>query len=132
MNSKKAVLAFALISSMAVFGANSAGAEEMTVEPWFVEGYNQAEMILEPGTTAYCNKDFTVHNMSESEEAHVQIIRGNGDNYDWDQIEPNKALGYKKDGVSIFSSDSGARQHVDETRIVNGTMGSANLKVLCK
>ncbi|MCF8719976.1 hypothetical protein [Nitrospina gracilis] len=132
MKSKKAVLAFALIGAMAVFGANSAGAEEMTVEPWFLEGYNQAETILEPGTTAYCNKDITVQNMSDSEEAHVQIIRGNGDNYDWDQIDPMKSLGYKKDGTSIFSGDAGSRQHVDETRIVNGTMGSAKLKVLCK
>ncbi|CAI2717667.1 hypothetical protein [Nitrospina watsonii] len=131
MRNMKAVLAFALIGSMAL-GANSAVAEEMTVEPWFVEGYNKAEMVLEPGTTGYCNKDFTVHNMSPSEEATVEIIRGNGDNYDWDQIQPNQSLGYKKDATSVFSGDAGARQHIDETRIVNGTMGGANLKVLCK
>lgn len=132
MKCMKTILAFAMISSLMAFGGTALAADGATVEPWFVEGMNQEEMILEPGTTAYCNKNITVQNMSESEEAHVRIVRGNGDNYDWDQLDPSATLAYKKQGSSIFSGAAGSSQHVADVRIINGTMGTAKLKVLCK
>ncbi|CAI2717666.1 hypothetical protein [Nitrospina watsonii] len=138
MRATKTLFACVTICSMMAFGATTAlGAGEKTVEPWFVEGFNNEEMILEPGTTAFCNKDITVQNLSEDEVARVRIARGNGDNYDWDKLEPNETLGYKKGGVSIFAIAPGKRGPnsgplFDEARIVNATMGHAKLKILCK
>ncbi|MCF8719975.1 hypothetical protein [Nitrospina gracilis] len=138
MRGTKTLFTGIAICSMLAFSASTAlGAGEKTVEPWFVEGMNNEEMILEPGTTAFCNKDITVQNLSGDEMARVRIARGNGDNYDWDQLEPNETLGYKKDGVSIFAVAPGERGPTkgplfDEARIVNATMGKAKLKVICK
>lgn len=132
MKCMKTILALAMICSLMAFGGTALAADGATVEPWFVEGVNKEEMILEPGTTGFCNKDITVQNMSKDEMAHVQIIRGNGDNYDWDQLDPSATLAYKKQGNSIFSGAAGSSQHVEDIRIVNGTMGGAKVKVLCK
>lgn len=133
MKEIKATLALTLMCSMMAWGGTALAADQgATADPWFVEGMNQEEMILEPGTTAYCNKDVTVQNLSGDETAHVRIVRGNGDNYDWDQLEPNETLGYKKQAASVFSGAAGIAQHVEDIRIINGTMGNAKLKVLCK
>lgn len=132
MKCMKTILAFAMICSLMAFGGTALAADGATAEPWFVEGVNKEEMILEPGTTGFCNKDLTVQNMSKEDMATVQIIRGNGDNYDWDQLNPNETLAYKKSGVSIFSGAPGSSQSVEDIRIINGTMGTAKLKVLCK
>jgi hypothetical protein len=135
----KTLTAMLTICSMTAFCATAAmAAGQETVEPWFVDGFNKEQTILEPGNTAFCNKEnITVQNMSKDEMARVRIARGNGDNYDWDQLAPNQTLSYKRDAVSIFAVAPGKHgptksELFDETRIVNATMGKANVKVLCK
>jgi len=139
MRGMKTLTALVTICSMMAFGATAAiAAGGATAEPWFVEGMNKEEAILEPGTTAFCNKqNITVQNLSDDEMARVRIARGNGDNYDWNQLNPNETLSYKRDAVSIFAVAPGEKgptdsELYDETRIVNATMGKANLKILCK
>lgn len=104
---------------------------EVTVAPWFVETMENNKAILQPGTTTYCNKDFTVENMGK-EMAEVHIIRGNGDNYDINQIPSGEKLGYKLQDRSIFATGASKGNWVDEARIVNSTLGDANLKIHCR
>ena len=49
-------------------------ADEVTVDPWFVETMKNNQVVLQPGTTTYCGDDFTVENMGK-QMAEVQIIR---------------------------------------------------------
>jgi hypothetical protein len=106
-------------------------ADEITVDPWFVETVENDQAILAPGTTTYCNKNFQVENMGE-EMAEVLIIRGNGDNYDINQIPSGGKLGYKLQDRSIFATGASEGNWVDEARIVNSTLGDSKLKVHCK
>ena len=106
-------------------------ADEVTVDPWFVETMENDQAVLQPGTTTYCNKNFTVENMGK-EMAEVHIIRGNGDNYDIDQIPSGGKLGYKLQDRSVFAGGASEGNWVDEARIVNSTLGEANLKIHCK
>ena len=106
-------------------------ADEVTVDPWFVETMENNQAILAPGTTTYCNKDFKVENMGK-EMAEVLIIRGNGDNYDINQIPSGGKLGYKLQDRSIFATGASQGNWVDEARIVNSTLGDSKLKVHCK
>ena len=121
-----AILAVALLWTSPVWAV-----DEVTVDPWFVETMENNQAILEPGTTTYCNKDFTVENMGE-EMAEVHIIRDNGDNYDISQIPSGGKLGYKLQGRSVFATDASKGDWVDEARIVNSTLGDAKLKIYCK
>jgi len=106
-------------------------ADEVTAEPWFVETMMNDQAVLQPGTTTYCNKNFTVENMGK-EMAEVHIIRGNGDNYDIDQIPAGGKLGYKLQDRSVFAGAASEGNWVDEARIVNSTLGQADLKIHCK
>ncbi len=106
-------------------------ADEVTVDPWFVETMENNQAILAPGTTTYCNKDFQVENMGE-EMAEVLIIRGNGDNYDINRIPSGGKLGYKLQDRSIFATGASQGNWVDEARIVNSTLGDSKLKIYCK
>ncbi len=115
-----------------IFGAAPVwSADEVTADPWFVETMKNDQAVLQPGTTTYCNKNFTVENMGK-EMAEVHIIRGNGDNYDIDQIPAGGKLGYKLQDRSVFATDASSGNWVDEARIVNSTLGEANLKIYCK
>ena len=105
--------------------------DEVTVDPWFVETMENNQAVLQPGTTTYCNKDFEVENMGK-EMAEVHIIRGNGDNYDKDEIPAGGKLGYKLQDRSIFATGASKGNWVEEARIVNSTLGDANLKIYCK
>ena len=116
--------AFLVVSPTLVLG-------EVTVEPWFVEEMSNNEVLLEPGTTVYCNKNFSVENMGK-ETAEVFIIRGNGDNYDRDMIPAKGKLSYKLRDRSIFATEASRGNWVSEARIVNSTLGDANLKIRCK
>ncbi len=106
-------------------------ADEVTVDPWFVETMKNNQAVLEPGTTTYCNKNFQIENMGK-DMAEVHIIRGNGDNYDIDQIPSGGKLGYKLQGRSVFATGASKGNWVDEARIVNSTLGDSKLKVHCK
>ena len=121
-----AVLIAGMLGAVPVWAA-----DEITVDPWFVETMKNDQAVLQPGTTTYCNKDFTVENMGK-EMAEVHIIRGNGDNYAIDQIPSGSKLGYKLQDRSVFATNASSGNRVDEARIVNSTLGEANLKVHCK
>ncbi|MFQ5481302.1 MAG: hypothetical protein ACE5ER_00985 [Nitrospinaceae bacterium] len=112
---------------------NSATAEELTVDPWFVEGMNQEETILAPGTTSYCNKDFWVENIGD-ETAEVHVIRGSGDNYEYDRLGPGAKLLYGLQDRSIFATQASEGHFASDARIINSTMGGQNakIKVSCK
>ena len=121
-----AVLTAALLSAVPVWAA-----EDVTADPWFVETMENNQAVLQPGTTTYCNNNFTVENMGK-EMAEVHIIRGNGDNYAIDQIPAGGKLGYKLQDRSVFATEASRGNRVDEARIVNSTLGEANLKIYCK
>ena len=111
-------------------------ADEITVDPWFVVTMESNQAVLDPGTTTYCNKDFQVENMGQ-EMAEVFIIRGNGDNFDIDQIASGGKLSYKLQERSIFATGASqgnwlAGDARDEVRIVNSTLGESKLKIYCK
>ena len=115
--------AFLVVSPTLVFG-------EVTVDPWFVEEMSNNEVILEPGTTVYCNKNFSVENMG-NDTAEVFILRGS-DNYDIDMIPAKGKLSYKLRDRSIFAGEASRGIWVSEARIVNSTLGDARLKIRCK
>ena len=106
-------------------------ADEITVDPWFVVTMEGNQAVLDPGTTTYCNKDFQVENMGQ-EMAEVFIIRGNGDNFDINQIPSRGKLGYKLQDRSRFATGASQGAWVDEARIVNSTLGNSKLKIHCK
>lgn len=116
--------AFLVVSPTLVIG-------EVTVDPWFVEEMSNNEVILEPGTMVYCNKNFSVENMG-NDVAEVFIIRGNGDNYDTDMIPAKGKLSYKLRDRSIFATEASRGNWISEARIVNSTLGDAKLKIRCK
>ena len=104
--------------------------EDATVDPWFVEKMSNNEVILEPGTTVYCNKNFSVENLG-NDTAEVFILRGS-DNYDIDMIPAKGKLSYKLRDRSIFAGQASRGIWVSEARIVNSTLGEAKLKIRCK
>ncbi len=106
-------------------------ADEITVDPWFVETMENDSAVLEPGTTTYCNKNFQVENMGQ-EMAEVLIIRGNGDNYDIERIPAGAKLGYKLQDRSRFATEASQGNWVSEARIVNSTLGTSKLRIVCK
>ena len=124
-------MGLAVLTAWVIWAIPAWSADEVTVEPWFVEPMANNQAILEPGTTTYCNQDFQVENMGD-EMAEVHVIRGNGDNYDMDQIPSGGTLGYKLQDRSIFATDASKGNWVSEARIVNSTMGNAKLKIHCK
>ena len=126
-----AVLAAGILWTVPVWAA-----DEITVDPWYVETMENNQVILEPGTSTYCNKNFKVENMGK-EMAEVFIIRGNGDNYDINQIPSGGKLGYKLQDRSIFATGASegnwlAGDARAEARIVNSTLGESKLMVYCK
>lgn len=121
-----AILAVVFLGAVPVWAV-----DEITVEPWFVETMENDQVVLEPGTSTYCNKNFKVENMGK-EMAEVFIIRGNGDNYDIEQIPSGSKLGYKLQDRSVFATGASEGNWVSEARIVNSTLGDSNLKVHCK
>ena len=121
-----AVLAIWFLSAIPAWSVNP-----ITVAPWFVETMKNNQAVLSPGTTTYCNTDFQVENMGK-EMAEVFIIRGNGDNYDINQIPSGAKLSYKLQDRSIFATDASQGNWVDEARIVNSTLGNSKLKIYCK
>ena len=106
-------------------------ADEITVDPWFVEPMENNQAVLEPGTTTYCNKDFQVENLGQ-EMAEVMVIRGNGDNFAINQIPSGGKLSYKLQGRSVFATSASQGNWVSEARIVNSTLGESKLKIYCK
>ncbi len=124
-------IVMAVLTVCFLWGSPTWAADEVTVEPWFVESMENNQAVLQPGTTTYCNKNFTVENLGE-EMAEVSIIRGNGDNYDINQIPSGGKLGYKLQDRSVFATGASEGNWVDEARIVNSTLGNANLKIHCK
>ena len=126
-----ASMGWAILSAAVLWASPAWTAEEVTVGSWFVEIMKNDQVVLQPGTTTYCNKDFTVENMGK-EMAEVRIIRGNGDNYDINQIPSGGKVGYKLQDRSIFATDASKGNRVGEARIVNSTLGEASLKVHCK
>ena len=118
------LVAFFVVSPTLVLG------EDATVDPWFVEKMSNNEVILEPGTTVYCNKNFSVENLGK-DTAEVFILRGS-DNYDRDMIPAKGKLSYKLRDRSMFAGEASRGIWVSEARIVNSTLGEAKLKIRCK
>lgn len=132
MKSRNFVLmGLAVLTAGILWAVPAWAADEVTVDPWFVETMENNETILEPGTSTYCNKNFKVENMGK-EMAEVFIIRGNGDNYDSDRIPSGGTLGYKLQDRSVFSTSASKGNWVSEARIVNSTLGNSKLKIHCK
>lgn len=98
-------------------------------KPWVLQAKNQGDVLLRPGQTAYCHKDFRVTNVGKG-QAEVQVIMGNGDNYYWSQIGPNQSVGYKLGEKSPLSTVGHLAEN-DQARIVNGTMGEGLIRVDC-
>ena len=92
------------------------------VKPWFVKGINESSVILKPGETAYCNKDFQLQNTSR-ELAQVQVVMGNGATYYWTRLDPLASKSYSLDSISGYSSPRASGVDVDEARIVNSHYG---------
>lgn len=103
------------------------------VPAWFIESMHNDEAILAPGTTTYCDKNFTVKNMSD-EVAHVQVILGNGSNYAFDMLEPGATVAYSLSGGYEKSGgwEEAKNVRIDDARIVNSAGGTGNIKVFCK
>ena len=120
-----------ILIATVLWAVPASASNELTVDAWFVEAMKDNQAVLQPGTTTYCSKDFTVENMGKI-VAEVHIIRGNGDNYDIDQIPSGGKRGYKLQGRSVFATEASRGNWVDEARIVNSTLGEANLKIHCK
>lgn len=132
MKGRKLILmGLAVLIAWVIWAVPVWAADEITVEPWFVEKMENNEAILEPGATTYCNKNFQIENLGD-QMAEVQIIRGNGDNYDTDRIPSGGKLGYNLQDRSVFATGASKGNWVSEARIVNSTMGEAKLKVYCK
>jgi hypothetical protein len=132
MKSRKSVsMGLAILTVAFLWTVPVWAVEEVTVDLWFVEPMESNQVVLQPGTTTYCNKDFMVENMGK-EMAEVRVIRGNGDNYAIDQIPSGGKRGYKLQDRSVFATDANSGNRVDEARIVNSTLGEANLKIHCK
>ena len=130
MKNKRLVsMVLAVLTVAFLWAAPVWAAEEFTVNPWFVETMKNNQAVLQPGTTTYCSKDFTVENMGK-EMAEVHVIRGNGDNYAIDQIPSGGKLGYKLQDRSTFATDASRGNRVDEARIVNSKMGEADMKMI--
>lgn len=106
-------------------------ADEITVDPWFVEPMENNQAVLDPGTTTYCNKDFQIENLGQG-MAEVLIIRGNGDNFDTNQIPSGGKLSYKLQDRSRFATGGSQGNWVSEVRIVNATLGESKIKIYCK
>ena len=98
--------------------------------PWNVQSLVNGEVILEPGQTTYCKKDFTVKNMSK-EEAHVEVILGNGDSYWFERYPGNGDKSYKMESGTPFSTNASKGHDVKEARIVNATAGQSKIKIRC-
>ena len=64
------------------------------------------------------------------ENAEIQVIMGNGDNYYNDPLLPNEKLAYSLAPGSPFATDSGKGVQIDDARIVN--TGNETVKVHCK
>ena len=64
--------------------------------------------------------------------AEVLIIRGNGDNYDTNQIPSGGKLSYKLQDRSRFATGGSQGNWVTEVRIVNATLGESKIKIYCK
>ncbi len=120
-----------MFTVFALFSASPVSAADVTVDPWFVEGMNQPEMVLEPGTTSYCNKDFMVENLG-NQTAEVRVIRDNGDNYEHDLLAPGAKVRYGLQDRSIFATAGSWGHRTEEARIVNATSGDAKIRVICK
>ncbi len=107
--------------------------QAMAVSPWFVEEMKGEEAILDPGTTVYCNKDFTLENMGD-DSAEVQVILGNGANYAFDQLKPHETMKYSLSGDYPKSGGwDGARGvNNEDARIINSGGTESKIKVRCK
>ncbi len=116
------------LAVVAIFALTSPA---FAADPWFVEPMKGNEAILDPGTTTFCDKGFTVHNMGK-DLAEVNVIMGNGASYHWDQLEPNAAKSYSLSPGSPFDSVNADTVHIDDARIVNTTAGDSKIRVECK
>ncbi|MFQ5673710.1 MAG: hypothetical protein ACE5G9_11490 [Nitrospinales bacterium] len=119
-------LAFVIQSSADMGG----GIDKPVVSGWFLQEMENDRVILDPGDSTLCNRDFTVRNESR-EMAEVGVILGNGDNYAFHQVAPGKTLHYSLES-GYESSITGGITAIDEARIVNTTGGVTPLKVECK
>jgi hypothetical protein len=94
-------------------------------EPWFPDQLKTKGVLLGPGDSTYCNKDFMVENMSQ-ETAEVQVLLGK-DNYHFDIIEPDEKLAYFQSPTVQGNEKVGM---VDDARIIN--TGFEAIRVHCR
>jgi len=119
-------LAFAIPSTADMGG----GIDKPVVPGWFLQKMENDRVILDPGDSTLCDRNFTVRNESR-EMAEVGVILGNGDNYAFHQVAPGKTLSYSLES-GYESSMIDGKTAIDEARIVNTTGGVTPLKVECK
>jgi len=110
--------------------SSQAGAD---VPMWYIEEMQNNQVVLEPGTTTYCNKDFHVENLG-SEQAEIQVIIGNGANYSFDQLEPKGKKSYSLTADHGFTGgwDTAKASHASDARIINSTGGDSKILVYCE
>lgn len=107
--------------------------QAMAVSPWFVEEMKGEEAILDPGTTTYCNKDFTLENIGD-DTTEVQVVLGNGANYAFDFLQPGETIKYSLTGGYAKSGgwDEAKGVNITEARIINAGGTDSKIKVHCK
>ena len=107
--------------------------QAMAVSPWFVEEMKGEEAILDPGTTTYCNKDFTLENIGD-DTTEVQVVLGNGANYAFDFLQPGETIKYSLTGGYAKSGgwDEAKGVNIEEARIINAGGTDSKIKVHCK
>jgi|GEM_PF-1834002 len=135
MSRKTGFILFLALTVSLVFAGPSAadmggGIDKPVVSGWFIQKMENDRVVLQPGDSTLCNRDFSVRNESR-ETAEVGVILGNGDNYAFHQVGPGKTLRYSLES-GYESSMTDGMTAIDEARIVNTTGGVTPLKVECK
>lgn len=128
MRTRQFMTAFFSAMAIIILSFQTTSAEDSVF--WNIVPYTNDEAILEPGTTTYCEKDFSVTNMGK-EEAHVQIIFDNGDSYWFERYPGNHSKSYKMESGTPFSTNASKGHKVKGARIVNATAGKSNIKIRC-
>lgn len=118
------------LAVMAAFFLSFQTASAVDMPSWYVEEMQNNQSVLEPGTTTYCKKNFSVTNMGE-DMATVHVILGNGDSYWFEELPGMASKSYKLEPGTPFSTDASRGHRVEEARIVNTTAGHSKINITC-
>ena len=121
---------FISLAILAAFFLSFQTASAVDMQSWYIEEMKNNQTILEPGTTTYCKKDFSISNMSE-DMAMILVVLGNGDSYWFEQLPGKEKRSYKLESGTPFSTHASRGHHVEQARIVNSTAGKSKIKIIC-